>query len=47
MDVTTDKFVGAFFSITDCIDDKYYPITNNRKGEGAFYRYSTPLEAIG
>lgn len=46
MDVTTDKFVAAFFATTDCIDDKYYPITDNRKEKGAFYRYSTPPSAM-
>ncbi len=46
MDLTTDKFVAAFFATTDCIDDVYYPITDKREKKGAFYRYSEPPSII-
>lgn len=39
MDLTTDKFVAAFFATTDCKDDIYTPIVNKRKDKGVFYRY--------
>jgi len=39
MDLTTDKFVAAFFATTDCKDDEYTPIVNKRKNKGVFYRY--------
>jgi hypothetical protein len=39
MDLTTDKFVAAFFATTDCKDDIYTPIVDRRKKKGVFYRY--------
>lgn len=39
MDLTTDKFVAAFFATTDCKDDRYTPIVDKRKEKGVFYRY--------
>lgn len=39
MDVTTDKFVAAFFATTYCKDDIYTPITKKQKEKGVFYRY--------
>ncbi len=46
MDLTTDKFVAAFFATTDK-DKTYIPITDNRKKQGVFYRYSdTPGAGI-
>lgn len=31
MDITTDKFVAAFFATTDCKDDVYTPIVDKRE----------------
>lgn len=42
MDITTDKFVAAFFATTDCKDDVYTPIVDNRDEKGVLYRYSIP-----
>lgn len=53
MDLTSDKFVAAFFATTRCINDTYFPITDNPKEQGVFYRYceSIPnyskLSAVG
>ena len=56
MDLTTDKFVAAFFASTAC-DDKgvYSPITEDDGREGVFYHYidipllgsHTKLRAVG
>ena len=43
MDLTTDKFVAAFFSTTDCKNGIYTPIVDNRKEPGVFYRYCDTL----
>lgn len=37
MDLTTDKFVAAFFATTDCKDN--IPILTKRKEKGVFYRH--------
>lgn len=42
LDITTDKFVAAFFATTDCKDDAYTPIVDNRDERGVLYRYSIP-----
>lgn len=42
MDITTDKFVAAFFATTDCKDDVYTPIVDKREEKGVLYRYSIP-----
>lgn len=42
LDITTDKFVAAFFATTDCKDDVYTPIVDNRDERGVLYRYSIP-----
>lgn len=42
LDITTDKFVAAFFATTDCKDDVYTPIVDNREERGVLYRYSIP-----
>lgn len=42
LDITTDKFVAAFFATTDCKNDVYSPIVDNRKEKGVLYRYSIP-----
>lgn len=42
LDITTDKFVAAFFATTDCKDDIYKPIVDNREERGVLYRYSIP-----
>lgn len=42
LDITTDKFVAAFFATTDCKDDIYKPIVDNREEKGVLYRYSIP-----
>ncbi|MDE7386095.1 MAG: FRG domain-containing protein [Muribaculaceae bacterium] len=42
MDITTDKFVAAFFATTDCKNDVYTPIVDNRDKKGVLYRYSIP-----
>jgi hypothetical protein len=53
MDLTTDKFVAAFFATTICKDGVYYPITENTDEKGVFYRYSeripnhVSLSAVG
>ena len=40
MDVTSDKFVAAFFAATVCDrDDSYIPITEPQQGPGVFYHY--------
>lgn len=43
MDITTDKLVASFFATTDCKDDVYTPIVDNRDEKGVLYRYSIPL----
>ena len=44
MDLTTDKFVAAFFATTDFKNGVYIPITDDRKEQGVFYRFSdTPV----
>ncbi len=40
MDLTSDKFVAAFFATTYCVNDAYYPIVDKRNNTGVFYRYS-------
>lgn len=48
MDLTTDKFVAAFFATTYCDDnDTYRPITDKHKEQGVFYRYCSPLPILG
>ena len=42
LDITTDKFVAAFFATTDCKNDIYQPIVDNREEKGVLYRYSIP-----
>ncbi|MDE6820916.1 FRG domain-containing protein [Bacteroides acidifaciens] len=42
LDITTDKFVAAFFATTYCKDDIYKPIVDNREEKGVLYRYSIP-----
>ena len=42
LDITSDKFVAAFFATTDCKDDVYTPIVDNRDEKGVLYRYSIP-----
>lgn len=39
IDLTTDKFVAAFFATTDCKNGIYTPIVDNREKPGVFYRY--------
>lgn len=39
IDLTTDKFVAAFFATTECKNDVYKPITDNRKQLGVFYKF--------
>lgn len=40
MDVTSDKFVAAFFAATVCnSNDSYSPITEPQHGHGVFYHY--------
>lgn len=38
MDITVDKFVAAFFASTECLDEKYVPITFHNE-PGVFYHY--------
>lgn len=40
MDLTTDKFVAAFFATTECKNGVYTPIADNREKPGVFYRFS-------
>lgn len=53
MDITTDKFVAAFFASTICKDNIYYPITTPQDKKGVFYRYweikpeNEKLSAVG
>lgn len=48
MDLTTDKFVAAFFATTYCDEnDTYHPITDKQKEQGVFYRYCSPLPILG
>lgn len=39
MDLTTDKFVAAFFATTEYKNGIYTPIMDNREKPGVFYRY--------
>lgn len=41
MDLTSDKFIAAFFATTECDgNDVYSPITELKKEKGVFYRFS-------
>lgn len=40
LDLTTDKFVAAFFATTDYKNGIYAPIVDNREKPGVFYRFS-------
>lgn len=40
IDLTTDKFVAAFFATTDYKNGIYAPIVDNREKPGVFYRFS-------
>lgn len=43
MDLTTDKFVAAFFAVTENRGGEYYPILGSKEKPGVFYRYSEKL----
>lgn len=48
MDLTTDKFVAAFFATTNCDgNDVYSPITELKKEKGVFYRFSNTYFITG